>query len=156
MPVQTQYRATIPELAGRALSDFAVRYVIDYDDLDAGDDYRIDVPAGVVVLGVRGHIAAVFDTVATMEVGIEGGDVDGFLDAAAPDLNPTVLNAYANSMAISANGYAKGYYTGTTPKVIIVAFNANPAATGQLILEVVFAGWYLGFERGVLNSATMV
>ena len=46
MPVQTQFKATRPESAGKAFTDYVVRKSFAYTDLDASLKYYIPVEAG--------------------------------------------------------------------------------------------------------------
>lgn len=151
MPVQTQFQAQkLAESAGKAFVDYTTRHTFAYTDLNALLQTFIPIEAGKTILEVRVHIAAAFTGATELFVG-DGDTANGYFKIG--DINPTSLNAYSISRAIAANDYYKGKYYATKGQLILDFTTGTAISAGSVVVEILWAGWSGGFERGVMNNS---
>jgi hypothetical protein len=132
----------------KAFVDYGVHYEITPADL-ASNVYRIPIPAGKTVLGVRARTMKAFvGGSPTVKIG-DASDDDGFLET--DDIDITTLNTVVDSRNVAdvvvvstadtwtPNGYFKGKHYASAGQ-LICTFAAG-ATDGKLGVDVLFSGF---------------
>lgn len=100
--------------------------------------HKIPIKKGRTVLGVRARVIEAFDgTTPVAKVG-DAADDDGFL--LTTDVDITAVNAFANSVGLGTNAYAKGKHFAATSVLNVIITGAGNTV-GTLEVSVVYAGY---------------
>jgi hypothetical protein len=158
IPLTSHVDPFVNQPKGSVLLDYAERHEIPFGEFVALK-YQIPVDAGKTVLEVRTWVKTAFAGATKVDIG-DGTDADGYLIQG--QLDPAVAGSFHRSFRYASedvggvatpNAYAGGKYYSATGRIIVL-LDITPTA-GELIVEVVYAGYGNGFPRGVINNTEL-